>query len=54
MMIYINTNIASTAQGLILIQNFSLWMETFGKNVIISGADMSLSVHIDNKGNINF
>ena len=48
MVIQINTNIAAMAQDLILIQKFLLQMEAW-ENVIICGADMNLSVHIDNK-----
>ena len=36
--------------GFELRTEFSLPEGSVGKNVIISGADMSLSVHIDNKG----
>ena len=46
MLIQINTNTVATAKDLILIQNFNLQM---GKKVIIIGADMTLSVHVDNK-----
>ena len=49
MLIQINTNIAATAQDLILVQNSNLQMEAWEKNVIIFGADISSSVHIDNK-----
>ena len=34
---------------MILIHNFDLQMEVWEKHFIISGADMSSSVHIDNK-----
>ena len=50
MLIQINTNVASTAQGLILVQNFYLQMDAMEKNVIIFGPAMTSSVHIDNKG----
>ena len=34
---------------MILVENFHLKMEAWGKNVIIFEADMSSPVHIDNK-----
>ena len=49
MLIQITANIATTAQDLILIQEFSFTERDMGKNVIISEADMSLSMHIDDK-----
>ena len=36
---------------MILVKNFHLQMEARGKSFMIFGADMSLSVHIDNKIN---
>ena len=38
------------AQDLIFVQNFYLQMEALEKNAIIFVADMSSSVHADNKG----
>ena len=38
----------ATAYDFILVQNFHLQMEAWGKNDIF-GADMTSSVHIDNK-----
>ena len=49
MLIQIKTNIVTTALDLILVENFHLQMETLEKNTFIFGADMSSSVHIDNK-----
>ena len=49
MLIQITANIATTAPDLILIQEFSFTERDMGKNVIISEADMSLSMHIDDK-----
>ena len=48
----INTNIAATAQDLINVQNFHLQMEAWEKNLILFGADLSSSVHIDNKNKV--
>ena len=48
-LLQINTNMATTAQDLILVQNFRSKMEVWGKNFIIFGADMSSSVHSYNK-----
>ena len=47
-----NTNVVPTAQDLILVQNFHLQMEMWGKNVIIIRADMGSSVHIDDKNKV--
>ena len=47
-----NTNVVPTAQDLILVQNFHLQMEMWGKNVIILRADMGSSVHIDDKNKV--
>ena len=44
-------NIAATAQDLLLARTFHLQMEAWEKNIIIFGADMSSSMHIDNKNN---
>ena len=44
----INTNMTSLAKDLIPVQNFRLQMEAW-KNVIIFAADLSSSVHFDNK-----
>ena len=49
MLSQININIVATAQDLILVQNF-IYRWKLWKNVIIFGADMSSSVHVDNKG----
>ena len=49
MLIQENTDIAATTYDLILVQNFHLQMETWGKNVIIFRADLSSFVHIDNR-----
>ena len=48
-LLQIKTNMATTAQDLILVQNFRSKMEVWEKNFIIFGADMSSSVHIYNK-----
>ena len=53
MLIQINTNIAATAQDSIRIQHFHNLTAAWEKNVIIFGADMNSSVHIDNKGKYN-
>ena len=45
-LLQIKTNMATTAQDLILVQNFG---KVWEKNFIIFGADMSSSVHIYNK-----
>ena len=47
MLIQINTGKATTAQDLILVENFHLQIEAL-KKIIIFGADISSSVHIDN------
>ena len=50
MVIQINASIAATAQDLILVQNSHLHMGAQEEiSVIIFGADMSLSVHVDIK-----
>ena len=49
MLIQIITNITDTKQDLIAVQNFYLQIEPWEKNIINFGADMSSSVHIDNK-----
>ena len=40
----------TTTQNLILFQNFHYMTELWGKSLILFGADMCLSVYIDNKG----
>ena len=47
MLIQINTGKATTSQDLILVENFRLQVEAL-KKIIIFGADISSSVHIDN------
>ena len=47
MLILINTGKATTSQNLILVENFRLQVEAL-KKIIIFGADISSSVHIDN------
>ena len=47
MLIQINTGKATTAQDLIFVENFHLQIEAL-KKIIIFGADISSSVHIDN------
>ena len=49
MLIHITANIATAAWDLILIQEFSFTDGDMGKNVIIFEADMSSSMHIDDK-----
>ena len=49
MQVQIITNIVVAAQGLILVQNYYLHMESWGGNVLIFVAGMSSSVHIHNK-----
>ena len=41
---------AAAAQDFILVQNFHFQMEALEKNIIIFGADMISSVHINNEG----
>ena len=48
MLIQINTNIVATTKDLILVQNF-IYRWKHENKVITSGADISASVHIDNK-----
>ena len=50
MLIQINTNIAATAESLILVQNFDFTDGSMGKNILIFGTDVSSSVHINNEG----
>ena len=50
MLIQINTNIAATAESLILVQNFDFTDGSMGKNIFIFGTDVNLSVHIKNDG----
>ena len=49
MLIQINTNKATTAFDLILIQNFSWTDGSVGKSVINFAVDTSSSVHIDGR-----
>ena len=49
MLILINTNILKMALHLIQKETFSCPTGGFDKNVIIFGADVSSSVHVDNK-----
>ena len=49
MLIQMNTNTVAMVKDLILIQNFHLQMEAWGKNTIIFGVDMRSSEHINNK-----
>ena len=50
MLIQINTYILVTVLNSIRVQNFHYLTLAWDKNVIIFGADMSSSGHIDNKG----
>ena len=49
MLIQINTNVVTTANYLVLVQSFHLQKETWEKNIISFGGNMSSFVHIDNK-----
>ena len=49
MLVQINTNMVAPALDLIFAHSFRLQVKKLQKNVIIFGAYLSLSVHIDNK-----
>ena len=49
MLIQINTNVVTMANYLVLVQSFHLQKETWEKNIISFGGNMSSFVHIDNK-----
>ena len=50
MLTKINTNIVATTYDSIRVQNFHYLTGSVGRNIITFGADISSSVHIDNKG----
>ena len=49
MLVQINTNVVAAALDLIFVNSFLLQMKKLQKNVMIFGAYLSLSMHIDNK-----